>query len=86
MIVYFTLLAGAVFICLSLAGRGFTLADITTLLAIILLTAAIILPAMERTRNRTLGKSFFPFAIPASRSVDSASSLQRPPPACRSFR
>jgi hypothetical protein len=23
------------------------------------------LPAMERARNRTLGKSFFPFAVPA---------------------
>jgi hypothetical protein len=65
MIVYFTVLAGAVFTCLSLARHGFTLADITTLVAIILLTAAFILPAMERTRNRTLGKSLFPLAIPA---------------------
>ncbi len=65
MIVFFTALAGAVLACLSLARYGFKLADITMLLAIILLTAAFILPAMERTRNRTLGKSYFPFAVPA---------------------
>ena len=65
MIVYFTTLAGAVLACLSLARHGVKPADITMLLAIILLTAAVILPAMERTRNRTLGKSFFPFAVPA---------------------
>jgi hypothetical protein len=65
MVVFFTTLAGAVLACLGLARHGFKLADITALLAIILLTAAIILPAMERTRNRTLGKSFFPFAVPA---------------------
>ena len=64
-IFYFTALAGAVFAGLRLAWHGFRLADITTLLAIILLTAAIILPAMVWTRNRTLGKSFFPFAVPA---------------------
>jgi hypothetical protein len=65
MIVFFTTLAGAVLACLSLARYGFKLADITMLLAIILLTAAVILPAMERTRKRTLGKSFFPFEVPA---------------------
>ncbi|MDR3619260.1 MAG: hypothetical protein P4L85_07915 [Paludisphaera borealis] len=65
MIVFFTALAGAVFACLSLARHGFKLADVTTLMAIILLTAAILLPAMERTRNRTLGKSCFPFAVPS---------------------
>jgi hypothetical protein len=65
MIVFFTTLAGAVLACLSLARHGSKLADITTLLATILLTAAIILPAMERTRKCTLGKSFFPFAVPA---------------------
>jgi hypothetical protein len=65
MIVFFTTLAGAVLACLILARHGFQLADITMLLVIILLTAAVILPAMERTRNRTLGKSFFPFAVPA---------------------
>jgi hypothetical protein len=64
-IVFFTILAGAVYACLSLARHGFKLADITTLLAIILLTAALVLPAMEQTRNRTLGKSSFPFAVPA---------------------
>jgi CHASE2 domain-containing sensor protein len=65
MIVFFTALAGALLACLSLARHGFKLVDITTLLAIILLTAAVILPAMERTRNRTLGTSVFPFAVPA---------------------
>jgi hypothetical protein len=65
MIVFFTILAGAVCVCLGLARHGFKLADITTLLAIILLTAAVLLPAMERTRNRTLGKRFFPCAVPA---------------------
>jgi hypothetical protein len=61
MIVFFTIFAGAVFICLSLGRHGFKFADITTLLVIILLTAAIVLPAMWRTGNRTLGKSLFPF-------------------------
>ena len=65
MIVFFTTLAGSILACLSLARYGFKLADITMVLAIILLTAAVMLPAMERTRNRTLGKSFFPFAVPA---------------------
>jgi hypothetical protein len=64
MIVFFTILAGAVVICLSLGRHGFTLADITTLLAIILLTAAIILPGMWRMGNRTRGKNFFPVAVP----------------------
>jgi hypothetical protein len=65
MIVFFAILVGAIYTCLRLAKYGFKLADIATLLAIILLTAAIVLPAMERTRIRTLGKSFFPFAVPA---------------------
>jgi hypothetical protein len=64
-IVFFTILAGAIYACLSLARHSFKLADITTLLAIVLLTAALILLAMEQTRNRTLGKSSFPFAVPA---------------------
>jgi hypothetical protein len=63
MIVFFTVLAGAVLACLILARHGFKLADIMTLLAIILLIAATILPAMAK--NRTLGKSLFPFAVPA---------------------
>jgi hypothetical protein len=65
MIVFFTILVGAIYTCLRLAKHGFKFADITTLLAMILLTAAIMLPAMERTRIRTLGKSFFPFVVPA---------------------
>jgi hypothetical protein len=65
MIVFITIFAGAVLACFSLTRHGFTLTDITTLFAIILLTAAIMLPAMQETRNRTLGKKFFPFAVPA---------------------
>ena len=66
MIVFFTILAGAVHACLSLARHGFRLIDISTLLVIILLNrSCLVLPAMERTRNRTLGNSFFPFAVPA---------------------
>jgi hypothetical protein len=65
MIVFFSILAGAVLVSLSLARHGFKLADVASLLAIILLTAAILLPAMDRTRYRTLGKRFFPFAVPA---------------------
>jgi hypothetical protein len=64
-IVFLTILAVAVYACLSLARHGFRFVDVTTLLAIILITAAIMLPAMERTRSRTLGKRFFPFAVPA---------------------
>jgi hypothetical protein len=69
MILFITLFALAVYTCLNLTGHGFSLADITTLLAIILLTAAIMLPAMERTRIGTLGKSFFPIAVPARYTV-----------------
>ena len=65
MILFITIFAGAVHACFRLTRFGFTLADITTLLAIILLTAAVVLPAMERTRIRTLGRSIFPFAVPA---------------------
>lgn len=69
MVVFVTILAGAVHACLSLARHGFKLIDITCLLAIILLTAAILLPAMERTRNQTSGKRFFPIAVPARYSA-----------------
>jgi hypothetical protein len=65
MIVFFSILAGAILVSLSLARHGFRLTDIATLLAFILLTAAMMLPAMERTRDHTLGKRFFPFAVPA---------------------
>jgi hypothetical protein len=34
-------------------------------LAIILLTAAFVLPAMEQSRRRSLGTRFFPSVIPA---------------------
>jgi hypothetical protein len=64
-IVFFSILAVAVYTCLSLARHGFTLADVATLLAIILLAAASILPAMQQASNRTLGTSSFPFAVPA---------------------
>jgi hypothetical protein len=65
MIAFFAILAGAVYACLSLARHGVRFTDIATLMAIILLAAAIILPAMEWTRNRTLRKRWFPFAVPA---------------------
>jgi hypothetical protein len=64
MIVFLTILGGAVYAGLSLARHGFKLVDVTCLLAIILLTAAILLPAMERTRYQTFGKRFFPLAVP----------------------
>jgi hypothetical protein len=64
-IIFFTMLGGAVYTCLRLARHGLKLADIATLLAIILLTAAFVLPAMEQTRSRTLGKRSFPSVVPA---------------------
>ena len=64
-IIFFTTIAGAIFICLSLARHGFKLADIVTLMAMILLTAAFMLPPLEHTRGRTLGKAFFRSLIPA---------------------
>jgi hypothetical protein len=65
MIVFSCVLAGAVFVSLRLARHGFRLPDVASLLVIIMLTTAILLPAMERTKDRTLGKRFFPFAVPA---------------------
>lgn len=62
--IFFTVLAGAVLACFILARHGFRFADVTVLLAIILITAAVILPAMERARNRTLGRTWFTFAVP----------------------
>jgi hypothetical protein len=65
MMIFFAALCGAVYTCINLARHGFKLSDIATLLAIVLLTAAIILPAMERTRSRTFGARFFPSLVPA---------------------
>lgn len=65
MIVFVSVLAGAVLLSLSLARHGFRLIDVAALVAIVLLCAAILLPAMERTRQRTLGKRLFPSAVPA---------------------
>jgi hypothetical protein len=64
-IIFLTTLAGAVHTCLSLGRHGFKLADIATLLAIILLTAAIVLAAMEHPGRSTLGMRLFPSEIPA---------------------
>jgi len=69
MVVFFTGFAGAVLGCLILAGYGFRLTDIVTLLAIVLLTGAFLLPAMDWTRSRTLGRRTFPFAVPARYSI-----------------
>jgi hypothetical protein len=67
-LIFFAALGVAVYTCMSLARHGFKLSDIATLLAIVLLTAAIILPAMERTRSRTLGARFFPLSFPPDTS------------------
>jgi hypothetical protein len=64
-IIFLTTLGGAIYTCLRLARHGLELADIATLLAVILLTAAFVLPAMERTRSRTLGRRLFPSVVPA---------------------
>jgi hypothetical protein len=71
-IVFLTVLAGAVYACLRLARHGFKLADVATLLAIILLTAAIALLAMERVKNGALGANSLPF------NVSSVLNLTRP--------
>jgi Mn2+/Fe2+ NRAMP family transporter len=63
-IILFTAVTGAIYISLSLARHGFKITDIVTLLAMILLTAAFMLPAIERTRSRTLGKQFLRSFIP----------------------
>jgi hypothetical protein len=64
-IIFFAILGAAVYTCLRLARHGFKLAEIATLLAIILLIAAFLLPAMERTSRRTMGYQFFPTLVPA---------------------
>jgi hypothetical protein len=65
LIIVLTIVAASVFITLRLAQIGFRLADVLTMLAIILFTAAFLLPAMEQTRAQTLGKRFFPIVVPA---------------------
>jgi hypothetical protein len=64
MAVFLLVLALAVFVSLRLPRHGFPLADVAVLLALILVTAVLLLPAMERTRDRTFGKRFFPLAVP----------------------
>jgi hypothetical protein len=64
MIAYLAVLAVAVAACLSLPRHGFRFVDLATVLAILLLTAALVLPAMERAWVRSLGKSYFPFSTP----------------------
>jgi hypothetical protein len=58
-------LGGAIFVALRLPRHGFKLTDVATLLAIILLTAAIVLQAMEQAKNGTAGKPPFPSIVPA---------------------
>jgi hypothetical protein len=48
---------------LLLARSGFTLVDIATVLAIVLLTASLMLPAMQRMRALTLGRRTFPMTV-----------------------
>jgi hypothetical protein len=64
-IICLTVLGAAVYTCFGLARHGFKLAEIATLLAIIVLIAAFMLPVMERTRRSTLGKQSFPSVVPA---------------------
>ena len=64
MIIFFTAITGAVFICLSLGRHGFKFTDIITLLAMILLAAAFVLPKIEQTRSRTLSKQFLRSFVP----------------------
>lgn len=64
MVIFLLVLASAVFGSFRLRWHGFRLADMGMLLAIIILTAAVLLPAMIVTRHRTAGKRVFPFAVP----------------------
>ena len=63
-IIFFTTAIGAICICLRLARYGYKLVDVATLLTLVLLATAIMLPSMEQTRRRTLGKQFFRSLIP----------------------
>jgi hypothetical protein len=65
LVIVLTIVAASVLITLRLAQFGFRLADVLTMLAIILLTAAFLLPAMEQMRAQTLGKRSFPPVVPA---------------------
>ena len=62
---FLTSLAVAVYFCLNLARHDAKFVDIVTLLAIILITAAFLLPAMQQTRNQTMGNRYFPSIVPA---------------------
>ena len=64
MIIFFTTVTGAIYICLSLARHGFKITDIITLLAMILLAVTFMLPKIEQTRSRTLSKQFLRSFIP----------------------
>jgi hypothetical protein len=65
MIVFVPAVAVSLLVCFRLPRHGFRLADVTTLLAIILLTSGLLLPEIERTRDRTAGRRYFPHVIPA---------------------
>ena len=54
----------ALFASLRLQQFGYRLVDILTLLAILLMTIAVLLPEMVATHDRTAGKRYFPFAVP----------------------
>lgn len=64
MVAFVAVATVAVFVCLKLPGHGARLADVATLLTLVLLIAAFLLPQIERTRDRTAGRRYFPSMIP----------------------
>lgn len=63
MILVAVALAASVFVSLRLPRHGFTLIDVAILLALILLTTAFLLPAMDRTRTLAMGQRFIPSSV-----------------------
>jgi prepilin-type N-terminal cleavage/methylation domain-containing protein len=49
-----------------LARKGYTLVEVAIVLAILLLAAGLLVPAMQRTRFRTLGRRTIPVVMPDS--------------------
>jgi hypothetical protein len=64
-IIFFLTMGAAIFVALRLPRHGSKLTDVATLLAIILLSAALVLLAIDQTRRRTAGKQFIPSIVPA---------------------
>jgi hypothetical protein len=62
-----------------LPRNGFRLADVTILLAIILLASMLLLPEMVRIRERTAGGRFFPRLIPERYTALVLGEQVRPP-------